>query len=66
MLTKPVSSISLTDRTRSSAIAVLRAAAEQLERLPRRRAGETLLRIGYAVDVVRREVLRRRTIAGEE
>jgi hypothetical protein len=35
MQTKPVAPISLTDRTRSSTIAVLRAATEQLERLSR-------------------------------
>ena len=66
MPTKTVVPMGLTERARSSTVAVLRAAAEHLERLPRRRANETLVRVADAVEVVRREVLGRRTAPDEE
>jgi hypothetical protein len=65
MPSKTVESMGLTERARSSTVAVLRAAAEHLERLPRRRAEETLLRVADAVEIVRREVLGRRTVPDE-
>lgn len=60
-MTKIVSPVGLTERARQEAVAVLRAAAEHIQRLPRRRAGEVLGRVADSLETVRREVLGRRT-----
>ena len=64
MPTKTVAS-TMTERARTSTVAVLRTAAEQPERLSRRRAGEILLPVVDAVETVRREVLGPRTADAE-
>ncbi len=51
--------LGMTEQPRASTVAVLRAAAEHLEPLPRRRAAEMLLRVTEAIETVRREVLGR-------
>jgi hypothetical protein len=55
-----------TERARRAAVAILRAAADNLERLPRRRATQALMRAAEAVETVRREVLGPREAPGKE